>query len=74
MIQILLIAFCDLALVLLTRSPSRNQCDPDFSVRVFASEYQSVYLQGTVSTQLFLRPRENLDDAAIMFGSDPGWN
>ena len=74
MIRIFLIAFCDLESVLLIRSPSRNQCDPDFYVLVFASEHQSVRLQGTISTQLFLRPEENLDDAASIFGSDRGWN
>ena len=31
--------------MLLIRSPSRNQRDPDFSVRVFASEHQFVRLQ-----------------------------
>ena len=34
-------------------SPSGNPCDPDFSVRAFASKQQPVRLQGTISTQLF---------------------
>ena len=36
-IQIVLFAFCDLASVLVFRSQSRNQCDPDFSVRILRS-------------------------------------
>ena len=62
------------ASVLLIRSPSRNQRDPDFSVRVFASEHQFVCLQGTISTHLFLWPGDNLDGAVTILGSGPGWN
>ena len=42
------------ASVLLIRSPSRNQCDPDFSVRIFSCEHQFVRLQEKNVIKIFL--------------------
>ena len=52
-IQIFLFAFCDRASVLLTRSSSRNHCDPGFSVRVLRSSIQQPIMR--IEDRLFDR-------------------
>ena len=80
----------DRAPALLNCSPARNQCDPDCLflslsrtgpvLRAFA--YERILAASRLSRNtarshlffLFFRTGENLDDAATLFGSDPGWN